>query len=88
MQRQVQCLLDANYVLTPATNAGNLPNVIIATVSCLTGPDGSSTGVVSWSGAARAFLTYDMTGTQVLSYTMADQSPAAYQSVENILRAI
>uniref|UniRef100_A0AAU8KZK7 Uncharacterized protein n=1 Tax=Pantoea phage Survivor TaxID=3232176 RepID=A0AAU8KZK7_9CAUD len=88
MQRQIPCLVGADLVLTPAIGVTNAPNIVIALVTTAVGPDGSQTGVIQWSGAARAFLTYDMTGTRVLSYTLTDQSPSVYQSVENILRSI
>lgn len=88
MQHQIACLVDGNYVLSPNFSGGNAPNSVIATLSKSVGPDGSTTGVLSWSGATRAFLTYDMTGTLILSYTMADDSQSAYMSVENILRAM
>ena len=88
MQTQIACLVDGNYVLSPNLSGGSAPNSVVATLSKSQGPDGSVTGVLSWSGAARAFLTYDMTGTRVLSYTMADYSQSAYLSVENILRVM
>lgn len=88
MQQQINCLVDGNYVLSPAFDGVNAPNSVVALIAKSAGPDGSITGVLSWSGAVRAFLTYDMTGNRVLSYTMADGTQQAYQSVENILRAM
>lgn len=88
MQQHIACLVNEQYVLTPNMTGGNPPNSVVATITKSVGPDGSTTGVLMWSGAARAFLTYDMTGNRVLSYTMADNSQAAYLSVENILRVM
>ncbi|QBZ70671.1 hypothetical protein pETSU_090 [Edwardsiella phage pEt-SU] len=88
MQQQITCLVDGNFVLSPAAGVINAPNAVIALVTKSTGPDGSITGILSWAGAVRAFLTYDMTGNRILSYTMADGTQQANQSVENILRAM
>lgn len=88
MQQQIICLVDGNYVLSPTVGVLNAPNTVVALVTKSAGPDGTITGILSWSGAVRAFLTYDMTGNRILSYTMADSTQQAYQSVENILRAM
>lgn len=61
------------------------PNTVIAMVQYSISQAAGKTAVLSWSGSPRAYITFDPTGNQVISYTLAVQDYATQLSVENIL---
>lgn len=64
------------------------PNLILVMIQYNDTPESGKTAVVSWSGGAKAFLTFDPTGTQVISYTLTVNDYATQASIENILRVL
>jgi len=86
---QIPCRFDQQLVLTPCGSAvmGD-PTIVIVFVTVTEDPQNGKTAVVSWSGCTRAYLTFDPTGRQVISYTMAVQDHESQRSVENILARI
>ncbi|QGH71986.1 hypothetical protein N1M2_123 [Klebsiella phage N1M2] len=84
--KQIHCLCDQQLVLTPSMVQG--PNSIIVNVQYQQTQASGKTAVVSWGGGVRAFITFDPTGNQVLSYTLAVQDYATQQSIENIISAL
>lgn len=81
--KQIQCIFDQQLVLTPS--AMQCPNSVLVSVQYQQNQHSGKTAVVSWSGCTRAFITFDPTGNQVLSYTLAVQDHATQQSIENII---
>lgn len=84
--KQIQCSYDQQLVLTPAMV--QCPNSVFVTVQYAQSQASGKTAVVSWSGITRAFITFDPTGNQVLSYTLAVQDYATQQSIENLISAL
>lgn len=86
--RNIPCMIDGNLVLHPITNQNKTTLVTVVNVVINDDSVAGKTGVINWSGCAQAFLTFDPTGNQVLSYTMTSSDPAAVASVENIIRVL
>ena len=82
----IQCNLDQQLILTPSNSPS--PSIVIAVIQTSVDSRSGKTGVISWSGAVKAFLTFDPTGTQVISYTLTVNDYATEKSVENILRVL
>lgn len=85
---QIQCHFDQQLVLTPANGSFGGPTSVMVTVQLTEDLLNGKTGVISWSGCSRAFLTFDPSGRQVISYTMAVPDHESQRSVENILAVI
>lgn len=84
--RSIPCEIGVGLILIPNSNA-SCQNVVLVQVSTSDDAQGK-TGVITWSGCPQAFLTFDPTGRQVISYTLTSQDPAAVASVENIIRVL
>lgn len=85
--RNIPCQIGGDLVLTP-TNQQSGPSISIVSVVMSEDPNNGKTGVINWSGCPQAFLTFDPTGRQVISYTMCSGDRAALLSVENIIRVL
>lgn len=85
--RNIPCQIGADLVLSPTSQQSG-PSIAIVQVVINDDAATGKTGVINWSGCPQAFLTFDPTGNQVLSYTLTSADPAALQSVENILRVL
>lgn len=81
--KHIQCVFDAEHVLTPST--AQVPNSTIATVTFDDSRVSGRTAAVSWAGSIRAFLTFAPSGNQVISYTLAYNDQATQKSIENII---
>lgn len=85
--RTIRCSFGVDYILRPC----NLPpsnTTVDVYVSVQDSPLGDKTGTLQWSGMVQAFLTFDSTGTRVISYTLTNMSPAVQASVENIIASL
>lgn len=81
--KHIQCIFGADQVLTPST--AQVPNSTVVIVTFDDSRPSGRTATLAWAGGVRAFLTFGPSGNQVISYTLADNSIAAQQSVENII---
>lgn len=81
--RQINCQMGPDQVLVPTSGPYNM----VATIAVNKTPEGT-TGVVMYGGGPRAYLTFDHTGSQIISVTLTVQDQATSLSIENILRAL
>lgn len=86
--RSIPCVIDQSGVLHPT----NAQPIVVAVLDIQPGQNGDSpSGRLLWNNKVQAFLTLDLTGNIVISFSITDMSGNAHiteQSVRNILNVL
>lgn len=81
--RQIPCMMGTDNILVPNSQNSN----VIAIVQINVGQDGV-TGIITFGGVTRAYLTFDHTGREVISATATSQELSVCKSIENIINVL